>query len=474
MLAAVTVLGPAATAHAHGLVQRADLPIPEWLFGWAAAVVLVVSFVAMAVLWQEPRYEDVRSPLAPARWRPLPGRVGRILGSPRIDTASQVVAAGLLVVLIVGGLAGTEVAQANLTPTFVYVVFWVGLAFASVLLGDVFHALNPWRALGRAGAWAVRQTRGGSPPSPRAYPARLGRWPAAAGLFAFTWLELAHGGGEHPESLAIAAAVYTAITLGAMSVYGVEPWLRNGEAFSVYFGLFARIAPLEVRDGTLGRRRPLEALARLEVTPGTVAVLSVMIGTVTYDGLSSGQVWKDVQKALDGLWEPLGLSVDAGLTASATLGMLAAVALVAAFYRLGVSGMRSVGGGLDTDRLARAFVHSLVPIALVYVAAHYLTLLVFQGQATWFLMSDPLGRGWDLFGTASASIDYGVLSQNLTWYLQVGFVVVGHVCGLALAHDRALALYGASRRAVRSQYWMLSVMVGFTTLALWLLAQAGA
>lgn len=454
-------------AQAHGLVQRADLPIPEWLFAGTAIIVLVVSFVALAALWQRPRWEDPAAASGPAPgWRPLPERIGRVLGSPALDGAAQVLAVALLALLIVGGLAGTDAPQANLTPTFVFVVFWVGLVFASVLFGDVFHALNPWRALGRL----VGLVRRGPV---RAYPSRLGYWPAAAGLFGFTWLELAHAGGEEPQTLAVASLVYTVITVAAMAVYGVEPWLRRGEAFSVYFGLFARAAGLEVRDGVLGTRRPLGGLTRLETGPGTMGVVAVMIGTVTFDGLSSGRLWRDIQRALDGIWEPLGLSVDAGLRASATVGMIGCILLVAGFYRLGVLGMRSVGGGFDARRLSGAFVHSLVPIALVYVAAHYLTLLVFQGQATVYLASDPLGRGWDLFGTATSSIDYGVLSQNATWYLQVAFVVTGHVAGLALAHDRALVLHGSSKRAARSQYWMLSVMVGFTTLALWLLAQAG-
>jgi hypothetical protein len=114
-----------------------------------------------------------------------------------------------------------------------------------------------------------------------------------------------------------------------------------------------------------------------------------------------------------------------------------------------------------------------VPIALVYVVAHYLTFLLFEGQGIAYLLSDPLGRGWDLFGTASSAVDYGVISQNEAWYAQVACVVAGHVAALMLAHDRALALYGQARAAARSQDAMLAIMVGFTTLALWLLAQAG-
>ena len=138
-----------------------------------------------------------------------------------------------------------------------------------------------------------------------------------------------------------------------------------------------------------------------------------------------------------------------------------------------MEGARSVGGGFSAAELRRAFVHTLVPIAGAYVAAHYLTYLLFSGQQIIYLSSDPFGQGWDLFGTAASGIDYSLLSQNGQWYAQVGCVVLGHVAGLVLAHDRALALYGQAKLAVRSQYWMLGIMVGFTTLALWLLSQAG-
>jgi hypothetical protein len=150
------------------------------------------------------------------------------------------------------------------------------------------------------------------------------------------------------------------------------------------------------------------------------------------------------------------------------------VLLVYGFYYAGIAGARSVGGDIDEAHLRAAFAHTLVPIAMVYVAAHYLTFLLFEGQAIRYLASDPFGQGWDLFGTAHAAIDYSILSQNGAWYAQVACVVLGHVAALILAHDRALALYGGNAKlAVRSQYWMLAVMVGFTSLALWLLAQAG-
>ncbi|MEA2230218.1 MAG: hypothetical protein QOD83_34 [Solirubrobacteraceae bacterium] len=456
-----------APARAHGLIQRANLPLPEWLFGYAAAAVLILSFVALAILWPQPRLER-------DRWRPLPGPLGRLLASRVVEIAAGALGVALLVLVIVAGYAGSQNALSNFAPTFVFITFWVGMAFASALLGDVFRGLNPWRALGRATGWlVVRARRGAEVPARREYPARLGRWPAVAGLLAFTWIELVSGWGEQPRTLAIVVAGYTALTLAGQGLYGVEAWTRWAEPFSVYFNLLARISPFETREGVLGVRPLLGGLPRLDIVPGTIAFVAVMIGTVTFDGLTQGRAWAEVNQLLDDMFASTGLALPAAHEISETLGLLICVAIVAGFYALGSRYAHRFAPALSAERLRRGFVHSLVPIALVYVAAHYLTFLLFEGQGIAYLLSDPLGRGWNLFGTASAAVDYGLISQNQAWYAQVGCVVAGHVAALTLAHDRALALYGQARAAARSQYAMLAIMVGFTTLALWLLAQAG-
>src|SRR3954469_4491130 len=201
MLVAASLAWPVG-AQAHGLIQRANLPIPEWLFGWAAAIVLVVSFVALAVLWPTPQIDGNDG------WRPL-RRVGRFLGSQTLEDACQTVGAALFVLVLVAGFFGRQDVEHNIAPTFVFITFWVGLAFASVLFGDVFRAFNPWRAIGRATGAVL----GGRPERRRRYPDWLGRWPAAAGLLGFAWLELASSGlSQVPHMVAIAAAVYSAFT----------------------------------------------------------------------------------------------------------------------------------------------------------------------------------------------------------------------------------------------------------------------
>ncbi len=450
---------------AHGLVARSDLPIPEWLFGWAAAMVLVVSFVVLAVLWPEPKLER-------ERWRPLPGPLGRVLGGRPVEVACGAVGVLLLGVAVYTGLRGTQSAQANLAPTFVYVIFWLALVPASVLFGDVFKAFNPWRAVGRAVGWVASRVARTTLPAPLPYPERLGNWPAAAGIFGFATMELVLSNGDKPETVAIATLVYSALTFVAMALYGVETWIARGEAFSVYFNLFSRLSPIETRDRVVGLRRPLSGLAAFKPVAGTVPLLAVMIGSVTFDGASEAPLWTGIAPDIAEFLQDVGLSPQRALELTFLIGLAGSVVLVYGFYRLGILGARSVGGGFSAERLARAFVHSLVPIALAYVAAHYFTLLLFQGQAIWFLASDPLGEGDDFFGTADRAIDYTIIGANATWYWQVGFVILGHVGALMLAHDRALALYRDAKEAVRSQYWMLGIMVGFTTLALWLLSQA--
>ena len=460
ILAVAAVLWPDG-ALAHGLVQRANLPIPEWLFGWAAAIVLVVSFAALALLWPKPRLEGIDS------WRPLPG--GGFLGSRGVEIACGAIGVSLWALVLVAGFAGVQETESNFAPLFVFNTFWVGLVFASLLFGDVYRALNPFRAIGRLTGHLVRSR--GRRVEHKPYPPRLGRWPAAVGLLAFTWLELAAGDvGTQPDVLAIAVLAYSAVQFWGMAVYGVDPWIDRAEAFSVYFNLFARISPFEQREGVVGVRPPLTRLTSLERLPGTVAVLAVMIGTVTFDGLEQGRTWANLANDLTESFGGPGAGAE---RLTATIGLLVGVGIVAGFYALGIAGARSVGGEQTAERLRVGFVHSLVPIALVYVVAHYLTFFIFEGQGIVALASDPLGKGWDVFGTAESGTDFSVISQNTAWYLQVGFVVAGHVAALVLAHERALVLYQQARLAVRSQYWMLAIMIGFTTLALWLLSEAG-
>jgi hypothetical protein len=465
LIAAALVAGPAAgivfppPAAAHGIVSRTDLPIPAWLFGWAAAVVLIVSFAALAALWPNPRLQGDEVPRR---------RLFRI--PVAVDVLAGALGIAALGVTVYAGLVGVQDALGNLAPTVIYVVFWVGLVVASALFGNVWRALSPWRALARGVSWVSNKLSSGEPPAPLEYPAWLGRWPAALGILFFAWVELTYVNKDDPSTLAIMMLAYVVVMLVGMALYGIETWSERADPFGVYFGLFSRLSWLERRDGVLCARPPLAGAPKLDLVPGTVALLCVAIGSTTFDGAENGPLWTSVRPHLISFFQHLGAGALVAEQWGGTLGLLVCVGIVAAFYRLGVGGMSEVGEGHTPRELAGRFAHTLIPIAFAYALAHYFSLLVFQGQAMAHLISDPLGHGSDLFGTSHSGIDFNLISASGIWYAQVAALVIGHVSGLVLAHDRAVGMYRDVRDAVRSQYWMLVVMVGFTSLGLWLLS----
>jgi hypothetical protein len=458
---------------AHALVARQDLPIPAWLFAWGASIVLIVSFFVLSAAWRAPRFEQ-------EDWRALGRGVSRALLGVPAQVLCGALGVFLLGVAVYAGLRGTEAPDRNFALTFLFVTCWLGFPVFSVVFGNVFKPFNPWRAIGRAFGGAFR-TVAGQRAAHLPYPGALGRWPAAAGLVAFVWLEIVYGVsggvavGVSPHATAVAALVYSGYTLAMMALFGVEEWCERGETFSVYFGMFSRLGGIGARDGTLGLRRPLSASTRWATVPGSTAVVVASIGTTSFDGAQEGAF----QNALENVFEWLidrSFEPTTALRLTDTLFLLLTIAGVALVYLIGVRGMATVRGAPPLRKLIPGFAHTLIPIAFAYLVAHYFSLVVFQEQAQFtYLLSDPLGTATtDLFGTASGGIDFKVLSSNAIWYVQVGSLVVGHVVALTLAHDRATAYWGDYRQAARSQYWMLAVMVAFTCFGLYLLSVSNA
>jgi hypothetical protein len=458
---------------AHALVAKQDLPIPAWLFAWAASIVLVVSFFALSAAWRKPQFEE-------ERWRPSAAWLTTILRSWPIEVLCGGLAVFLLGVGIYAGIHGTEAPDRNYAITFFFITVWIGFPFVSALLGNVFPPFNPWRAIARVAGGAYRLVARGRP-AHLAYPERLGRWPAAVGLLAFVWLEVVYGSsggvavGLEPHAAGVAACVYSGYTLAMMALFGTEKWCARGEIFSVYFGMFSQLAPFGMEDGRIGRRRALAAATHWATTvPGSTAVVVASIASTSFDGAEDGAYRSGLEGV--GKWiEGAGVGPLATIRITDSLFMAATVLAVGGVYLLGVRGMRSVPGAPPFRTLARGFAHSLIPIALAYLVAHYFSLFVYQEQAQFtYLLSDPLGTSTtDLFGTAEYGIDFNALTPNVIWYVQVAALLAGHVLGLTLAHDRALVYWRDYRRASRSQYWMLAVMVAFTCFGLYLLSVGG-
>lgn len=470
---------------AHALSAGEDVPIPAWLFAWGAAVVLVVSFFALSAGWRKARYEG-------DSFRPAAPRLSGVISSLPFRILCGAIGLALLILAVYAGFKGTTAPDRNIALTLLFVTAWLGFPVAGVLLGNVFPAFNPWNAIAAPVGFLYRKLTG-SAPRHFDYPAWLGRWPAAVGLALFVWMELIYGEGAgvavgiSPSAVARAAVFYSVYTLGMTALFGRTVWFRNGETFSVYFGMFGSLGKLELRDGQLGIRRFLSGathwlnggdrdsdVARTAI-PGSVAVIIASIGTTTFDGAQEGVFKGGIERLVTWLGD-LGFGPTLAVRTSATVFMLLTFALVTLVFYLGVRGMSGVPNAPDRWSLWHRFAHTLVPIAFAYLLAHYFTLFFFQEQAQFtFLLSDPLGTGHtDLFGTADSGVNYNAISTSLTWYVQVAALVAGHVCGLILAHDKAISIWTDIRNAARSQYWMLAVMVAFTSFGLFLLSVSNA
>jgi hypothetical protein len=422
---------------------RADLPVPllYTLTGGAAAV--LVSFSALGLLWPTSRLRGGRA------GRPLPAVVQSVLDNAGVLAVLRVLLLAVAVFVVVVALTGPAQTTSNLAPYAFYITFWVGLVPASLLLGPVWARLNPLRTL-HAGLARVT----GPAPSADRLP-RLGYWPAFAFVVCFGLLELCYPGRARPTTVGTFLVLYAVVQLVASLWYGPD-WFARGDAFEVVSSLWARLSPFGRRDdGRLVVRNPLDGVDALRPEPGLAAVTTGMLGITAFDGVTRTQWW---QSGYGNAGDAAGLPPTIGLTlvVLATTGLYAGSSALAG--RLG-------WGGSDGPT---QFAHTIVPIALGYQIAHYFSLLLLDGQLTWILASDPFQTGHDFFGTAGNAVNYAAVSPRTISVVQVAAIVVGHVLGVVLGHDRAVRLC-APGRARTSQYPLLAVMVAFTVTGLALL-----
>ncbi len=429
----LALVTPAAVlAHTLNPTYTSRLPLAVYLAGAAATVALSFIFVLV---------RDVRAE------RPDSADAGRLPPAP-LRLALR--ALGLLAWLwiVAQGIVGGE-SDAEVGTLFIWVFGWVGVAMLSAILGPVWHFLDPFSTLHDLGAALLRRL-GVKPWEMAGYPAWLGRWPAAIGLAAVIWLELVLTAG--PGVLFVVLVGYTSFTLAMMAQFGRDRWRANGEVFTVWFRLLGRLAPyaLADEDGRIRRRPILNGLQEPGWSMADVVIVALGIGSILFDGLSQTQIWFD----LFALPSILGETLLRG----GFLGIIVVAALAVT---------RFVGVG--------ATAAGLLPIAVGYLIAHYLTYLLIDGQRIVIAISDPFQRGWDLFGTAFYEASGAWLPPGLVWTVQLAAVVGGHMLGAWGGHVVAAleAPGGMSARTLRTRQIPLAVvMVALTTLTLWSLGQA--
>lgn len=440
---------PEGIVSAHGLGGQSDLPIPLELAVTGAVAALVVSFTVLAVAWRTPRFDTAEGRPAPA-W--LAG-VDQVVRAPWFRFTLRLLGFVLFLYAASAAVFGQDLLTNPVFGIF-YVWWWVGLVPLSFLFGPVWKAISPARTINLLFA-----KLSGSDPARGLfdYPARLGYWPAVLGLYAFVWMELVYPHLTELGPVRLWCAAYVGIMLIGGALFG-DGFYERADPFEVYSALIGKLSPFAVRDGRM--RSPLANLAAAEVRPGLVAVVGVLFGSTAFDSFRESEFWvKTYQNS----------EVSAYL-----LNNLALLAFSAGATLIFVVGCMLTGVGPEQRRreLPNLLAHSLVPIVLGYIVAHYLTYLYEVGQQTLINASDPYGLGWDILGTGDWSIDYW-FSYHATFLasLKVLAVILGHVVGAVAAHDRAIVLL-PRRHQLTGQLSLLAAMVTFTAGGLYLLFAA--
>ena len=449
----------------HGFGQRYDLPMSLALYLFAAAGVVVASFVVVVLFAGDQvgakalRYPRRPLPfLVPVGRSPWPRLVGGLVGILALAT------------VVITGLLGSANPTRNPAEYLTWIYFWAATVIVSGLVGNLWHLLNPWAAMYDALSRFARLGPVWKLPE-------VGVWPAVAAYFLFACFELTSGVANRPWLVATLAIAYTVLTLAGMILFGRDDWLTHCEAFTVLFDIVGRFGPVEVERGdddhiAMVYLRPW-GVGLLKPGPSgwdRVVFVILMLSTLAFDGLIATPTWQNFNLQLEPIWLPMG---QFGFVFVRTLGL---VLVTAAFFLVFVAFMELViylgTRKVDLKATISAFVLTLVPIALVYNAAHNYTYVVVQSQGLIPLLNDPLARGWQLLpAVAHFQPSFALAQASTVWYAQVVLIVLGHIIAVYLSHLRAGERFRTAQRALLSQYPMLLLMVMYTMTSLWILAQ---
>jgi len=411
----------------HGFGGSTDLPIPFVFAVVGAAWALTISFAVLALAWKEPRFSDTETADEMPPRRPWLAVIG-------------VLATGWVMAALYGG----PESDTNGALGAFYVLMWVGLVPLALVFGHVWRDLSPWRTIQSLVGRAV-----GRPDGFVAYPAGIGYWPAAAGLFAFVWLELAYPDPGSVDVVRTWITLYAAAMIAGGVVFGPR-WFDRADPFDVYSAIVARLSPF-VQDRRWHLHNPLRSLPTIPIDRGLIAVLATLLGSTAFDSFSAGSFWQSKT--------PTSLAN--------TFALVIFVVVVATLFWLAAR----ASGGVASDKrslLPGRLAHTLAPIVVGYIFAHYLTFLVEKGQLAVVLLGDPLGHGWQPFGDSPSLWLWLSEHPAILAGLKVGFVLTGHILAVIAAHDRALALLPKADRLM-GQLAMLVLMVTYTFTGLYLL-----
>lgn len=441
---------------AHAFGQTYNLPVPLWLFLFGGAATVVVSFV-LASLFIDTKHANVHH--SKILWRSMSSKVASGL---RAWSATAI-----YLIVIVGGLIGSQDLMSNVNPTLFWVLLLIALAHASILFGNIWQFINPFSKILDVTEFLV----GKKNIARFQYPRWLRYAPALAVYIWFVWIELlSYGWGVVPLNLSVILLIYGVVTVIGATLYGRKAWFQYGDFFSLYFGLFSSMSPFEHTTHETHLRQPVVGLSsKINLSPAFLFFVLFMLSSTAFDGLRETLAYVSMSNFLTSL--PILSAIDSHVFDTSML-LISPFVFFAAYWMCIAAMKYLVRSEYSITYLAKRFILTLVPIAVVYNVAHYFTVVLIQGQLLVKLVADPFGLGWNLFDTATYHVNAGIIDAATVWYLQVALIIAGHIAAIYLAHLVAIKTFAAKRQVLLSQYPMLILMVLYTMTSLWIISQS--
>lgn len=487
--------------YGHGFGERYDLPLPLWLYVYGAGATVALSFVIIGLLVKGDHKLYCYPTLSLQNIKFF-----KIIFNTYLRSVIKITSSALLLLVVISGLFGTQNPYANISPTLVWVIWWVGIAYVSALVGNIWQIINPWDNIFSFFELCYSKLTKGRTFTPQVeYDYALAMWPGVVFFFIFAWIELVYPYSSLPKTIALLTIIYSFITWTGMFFVGKHIWLQYIDPFSIAFRFLSKFSPTEIRcrnidvckecpticDDTTNicincyycfskskpndreiNLRPLGVglLADENISTSNMAFVILILSTVTFDGLTSTPLWGSIQDSMF-----ISMSAVFGNNALTGIESLGLILFPCIFFSIYLAFCKIIGKTSITTmsayKIGKLFVYSLIPIALAYHLSHYLTYILIQGQLILPLLSDPLGLGWNVIGLSDYEVNIDIVGAKFAWITAVISIVVGHIIAVYVSHIIAIRNVTDRAKALRSQYPMLVFMVGYTTVSLWIIAQ---
>jgi len=441
--------------YAHAFGQQYNLPVPFWLYAYGAAFAVIISFAIIGFFINDTKKNISYPKIDISNWK-----VVFLLKNHLFQNLVKIVSLFLFIITILSGLFGTADSVSNFSTTFFWIIFLLGLTYCCAIIGNVYSFLNPWKTISEFL---------GKEEGIMQYPKRFGYYPGLIIYFFLIWIELI--GRFNPLQLSTVIVLYSTLTFLGIYIFGSNIWFEYFDFFSIFFRIISKISIVEKKEKRFFLRPPFVGLLLEKIQSFSLLFFIVfMLSSTAFDGFRETTSWWNIYFAV--LSPAPNFLGDFAHQILNTIGLILSLVLFMSIYFILIFLMKMITRSHQSfKQLCFSFAFSLVPIALVYNVAHYYTLLVIQGQSIIHLISDPLGLGWDLFGTSNTPINIGIISTNTIWHSQVAFILIGHIAAVYLAHIIALGIFPTYKKAIVSQLPMLVLMVSYTVIGLWILSQ---